>query len=171
MDMHWTCDNMRHARYINSVDMDLKRSDQWACDPINCLQQDFDPAPSTVQQQSLLHHGCPVSNHWNSSLLFSFSLRLLLLWASIAVGRLMTLLWYFSDSFSNISPEMKFCTLFVVLQVFPFTSARLPDPPLSTLEPPPPARWFPQILDHENIRYKLVFQNLLYLWAPFPTIN
>ena len=41
-------------------------------------------------------------------------------------------------------------------------SARLLDPPLSPLSPPP-ARWFPQILDHENVRDKKIWKQRYWL--------
>jgi len=42
-------------------------------------------------------------------------------------------------------------------------SARLPDPPSSPLSAPPSARWFPQILDHENIRDKKIWKQRYWL--------
>merc|ERR1712012_19244 len=48
--------------------------------------------------------------------------------------------------------------IFLLMVLSPLASARLLDPPVSPLSGFPPARWFPQILDHENIKNKEIWK-------------
>ena len=48
--------------------------------------------------------------------------------------------------------------IFLLPVLSPLASARLLDPPVSPLSGFPPARWFPQILDHENIKNKEIWK-------------
>ena len=48
--------------------------------------------------------------------------------------------------------------IFLLAVLSPLASARLLDPPVSPLSGFPPARWFPQILDHENIKNKEIWK-------------
>ena len=48
--------------------------------------------------------------------------------------------------------------IFLLMVLSPLASARLLDPSVSPLSGFPPARWFPQILDHENIKNKEIWK-------------